>query len=142
MELVFEEIIERVKSHTFHSVKNVPSKSFFRKIGLSLLIEFDQTELRKFLKCKNCLNDKNSHGSMKDSYPIHFFGFDSFIKSKGYNESHFIICSMLILLESIRNVRSNLDTRKKYLNTFFYLLNNYLHQLVYIQIIKTHMSSN
>ena len=146
----FEEIIRRVKNHDFsdpwpindpfHSFKNIRSKSLFRKIGLSLLKEFDQSELDNFINTKNCLHDKSTHGSMKDSYPIQIFGFESFIKSKGFTQSHFFICSVFLLMESIRNARLTIEARKQYLNTSFLFMNYYIHLIGYMRTITIRMS--
>ena len=63
---------------------------------------------------------------MKDSYPLELFGFNSFIKSIPYVQSHFFICPFFLYLELIRNYRLNKDTRKNYLNTAFLFMNYYL----------------
>lgn len=77
---------------------------------------------------------------MKDTYPIQIFGFDSFIKSKEFNQSHFLICLVFLLMEAIRNARLNIETRKKYLNTSFLFMNSYIHQLGFMRAITTRIS--
>ena len=76
----FENIISILKKHIsrclwpisdpLHSLTRIRDKTLFRKISLSLLEKFTKEELDAFISFKNCLNDKSSLGSMKDSYPL------------------------------------------------------------------------
>ena len=77
---------------------------------------------------------------MKDSYPLELFGFNSFINSIPFVQSHFFICPFFLYLESVRNYRLNKDTRKKYLHTSFIFMNYYLHQVAYIRTVGTRMA--
>lgn len=142
-----DDIIEVVKkfitenawpiSDLLHILKNIRVYSLFKNIGLSLLSKYDPSELENFLEYKNCLKDKSSQGSMKDSYPLFLFGFESFMKSVDFNQSHFLICPFFLIIEAVRNVRLNLQTRKSYLRSAFYFVNYFLHQVGYIKTIDS-----
>ena len=78
-------------SDILHLFKNIRVKTLFRKIGINLLSQFDPLEFDKFIQFKSCLKDKTSQGSMKDSYPLTLYGFESFMNSICYENSHFLI---------------------------------------------------
>lgn len=69
--------------------KNIREYSLFNNIGLSLLSKYNPKELEKFLGYKNYLSDNSSQVSMKDSYPLFLFGYESFMESIDFNQSHF-----------------------------------------------------
>ena len=97
------------------------SKSLFTEIALSLLQGYDKDELYNFIQSKTCTDDKSSQGAMKDSYPLTLFRFESFIGSKQFSQSHFLIFPLYHFIESLRNGRFEKDIRRKYLNTAFIL---------------------
>lgn len=143
----FGEIVNVVKKHNssdpwpisdpFHLLKNVRPNVLFKQIGLSIPEKYDPNELANIVQSVTFLTDKSSQGSMKDSYPLKLFGFDSFIKSYGQKQSNFLICSLFLFIDAIRNTKLNIETRKQYLHTAFLFANYYLHQIGYIKTIGT-----
>lgn len=143
----FAEIADVVKSHSpdnpwplsdpFHSTKSVRSQILLREIALTIFDKYDINELDKIIQNKNVIKDKTSLGSMKDSYPLTLFGFDSFINSIQYKESHFLITPFFLYLEAIRNNKLSKETRKKYLETSFLFLNYFLHMIGYTKTVGT-----
>ena len=64
---------------------------------------------------------KTSFGSMKDSYTLTLFNFDSFINSLHYKESHFLITPLFFYLKAIKNYIVSKETQKIYLETLLEL---------------------
>lgn len=51
-------------------------------MGITILEKFPKDEFDFFIKLKRCLKNRCIFGSIKDSYPLPMFGYESFIKSK------------------------------------------------------------
>lgn len=86
-----------------------------------------------------CIKDKSSQGAMKDSYPLTLFGYESFIASKQFTQSHFLIFPLYLFIEALRNSRLKKDIRKKYLNTSFIFFNYFIHSLNFVKTVATLM---
>ena len=146
----FQSIIEKVKelfsngpwplSDPLHLLKTIRTKTLFRNVGLSILEEFKIQELYNFLQNEKCISDSSSQGSMKDSYPLTLFNFESFINSRPFLQPHFFITPFFLFSEAIRNSRLNLNTRKIYLETSFYFINYFLHQNNFIRCVSTRIT--
>lgn len=126
-------------SDPFHLVKRVRVNCLSDGIGISLLEKFDPKEFENFVTSKSCIRDTSSLGSMKDSYPLTLFGFESFIGSKNYRQSHFLICPLYLFLEGLRNSRLKKKIRRLYFQTAFLFFNYYLHSIGFIKSIATRM---
>lgn len=85
-------------SDPLHLVKNVRTESLFREIGIFLFNKFNQNELQNYVSNKYCLNDKSSQDSMKDSYPLSLFGYESFMNSMDNSNVNFYICPMFLFM--------------------------------------------
>ena len=126
-------------SDPFHLIKRIRIKSLFTDVALSLLQKYDQNELDIFIQSSMCIKDKSSQGAMKDSYPLTLFGYESFIASKQFTQSHFLIFPLYLFIEALRNSRLKKDIRKKYLNTSFIFFNYFIHSLNFVKTVATRM---
>ena len=141
LEIVKKTISEKLWpiSDILHILKNTRVTMLFRNIGLSLLNNFNPDELNEFISIKSCLNDKTSQGSMKDSYPLTIFGFESFMSSINYDESNFLITPFFLIIEALRNIHLKIEIRKSYLRTAFLFTNYFLHISNFVKTVGTRM---
>ena len=105
-----------------HLVKNIREDCLNDEIGISLLEKFNHEEFELFVKNKNSFRDKSSIGSMKDSYPLSLFGFESFIGSQKHKQSNFLITPLFLFLEALRNAKLKKEIRYSILKLHFCFL--------------------
>lgn len=145
----FEDLVATVGKHNsenpwpigdpFHFLKRIRCTSLFNEIALSISEKFDPNELNEFIESKSCIHDKSSQGSMKDSYPLTLFGYESFIKSKNYTQSNFLIFPLFLFVEALRNGRLKKSIRKLYLHTSFIFFDYFIHASGFVKTIATRM---
>lgn len=102
----FDEIVETVDKHEpedpwglsdpLHLLKNLRTNSLFRDISITLTQQFNQEELKNFVKNRKCVEDNTSIGAMKDSYPNKSIGYESFIASLISVQTNFFICPIYL----------------------------------------------